>query len=137
MTRCSALFAEAYRERARTLSDPLTAGRFFFIADDAVEHDAAAVEKVLAKNNGEGYGVLAEFRNAIERVATWAPQEIEAAVKQFAEARGLGMGKVAQPVRVAVSGSTVSPPLGLTLTILGRAATLRRIDRTLSLRGDR
>lgn len=129
------LFAEAYRERARTLSDPLIAGRFFFIADDQVEYDAAAVDKVLAKNNGEGYAALADFRRVLDRVEPWSPQEIEAAVKQFAEHRGVGMGKVAQPIRVAVSGGTVSPPLGLTLTILGRAATLRRIDRTLSLRG--
>ena len=44
----------------------------------------------------------------------------------------LGLGKVAQPVRVAVSGSTVSPPIFDTLAILGRDATLARIDRCLA-----
>ena len=47
----------------------------------------------------------------------------------MAEAGGLGLGKVAQPIRVAVSGGSVSPPIDQTLAILGREETLRRLDR--------
>jgi glutamyl-tRNA synthetase len=46
-----------------------------------------------------------------------------------AEERSVGLGKVAQPVRVAVSGGTVSPPIDVTLEILGREETLRRLER--------
>jgi glutamyl-tRNA synthetase len=131
-----ALFAEAYRERAQTLADPLKAGQFFFIADDAVAFDEASVEKNLRKNSGEGLAMLRAIRDIFAAMTTdWTPPRIEAAVKQLAESKSLGMGKVAQPLRVAVTGTAVSPPLGLTLAILGPSSTLSRIDRTLTLFG--
>ena len=55
-----------------------------------------------------------------------------AAITAVAAELGVGLGKVAQPVRVAVSGGTVSPPIDVTLEILGREATLERIDRALA-----
>ncbi len=51
-------------------------------------------------------------------------QALEEAVKKYCETTGLGLGKVAQPIRVAVSGSTVSPPIFETLAFLGRERTL-------------
>ena len=50
----------------------------------------------------------------------------------MAEAGGLALGKVAQPLRVAVSGTAVSPPIDVTLELLGRAKTLARIERALA-----
>jgi len=49
-----------------------------------------------------------------------------------AEERELNLGKLAQPVRIAVSGGPVSPPIDVTLWLLGRDATLARIDRLLA-----
>jgi len=46
--------------------------------------------------------------------------------------KGVGLGKVAQPIRVAVSGGTVSPPIDVTLEILGRGTTLARVDRAIA-----
>ena len=53
----------------------------------------------------------------------------------MAEEKGVGLGKVAQPIRVAVSGGTVSPPIDVTLEILGRETTLQRLDQALALAG--
>jgi glutamyl-tRNA synthetase len=54
-------------------------------------------------------------------------------VKKYCEGTGLALGKVAQPIRVAVSGTMVSPPIFETLTFLGKETTLRRITRCLKV----
>jgi glutamyl-tRNA synthetase len=66
-------------------------------------------------------------------VEPWKAEAIEAAVKGYCEKSGLGLGKVAQPIRVAVSGTTISPPIFQSLELLGREATLKRVDRALEL----
>ena len=53
-------------------------------------------------------------------------------MKAYCERTGLGLGKVAQPIRVAVTGGTVSPPIFESLEFLGRQRTLARIDRCLA-----
>src|SRR6185295_12935553 len=106
-----------------------TLGRFFITLDDQVAYDPKAQKDVLQKNSGEGLAVLAELRKVLLAVDTWVPSEIDLAIKKFADEKKLGMGKVAQPLRVAVSGSTVSPPIGETLAILGKDATLPRPPR--------
>jgi glutamyl/glutaminyl-tRNA synthetase len=71
-------------------------------------------------------------RTSLETVEPWDAAHIEQAVKGFCEQRQLGLGKVAQPIRVAVSGSTISPPIFDTLEFLGKQRTLGRIDRCLA-----
>ncbi len=115
-----------------TLREVDEKSRFMFIADDEVECAADAVDKVLKKNEGQGITALHEVRPILEGVGNWTVQEIENAVKAFCESKQLGLGKVAQPIRVAVSGSAVSPPIFDTLEFLGKPRTLARIDRCLS-----
>ena len=62
----------------------------------------------------------------------WRAGPIHEAVKMVAEAGGLALGKVAQPLRVAVSGTAISPPIDITLELLGRRRSLTRIERALS-----
>ena len=57
---------------------------------------------------------------------------MDAALKALAAELGAGLGKVAQPLRVAVSGSGVSPPIDATLAILGAETVLRRVDRAIN-----
>jgi glutamyl-tRNA synthetase len=59
----------------------------------------------------------------------WTPEAIDSAIAGFVESRGLGMGKVAAPIRVALTGGAVSPPLGESLALLTRGRVLARIDR--------
>jgi glutamyl-tRNA synthetase len=108
--------------------------RFLFVKDEALTWEPEAVEKVLVKNEKQGAMALREVRAVLEG-CEWNATSLEQGVKSFGESRGLGLGKVAQPVRVAVSGTTVSPPIFESLAMLGRERTLRRIDRCLAIVG--
>lgn len=128
-------FAAALQPRSRTLADPTRAdgpGAFALVADDGIDFDEAAVAKWLRRGEPNGLALLGEARTLLAELESFEPQSIEMAVGTFCEERGLGMGKLAQPLRVAVTGRAASPPLGDTLAILGRAATLARIDRCLA-----
>ncbi len=115
----------------RTFADIPAKCGVLFVADDAFPYDPEAVKKVLQKSSGQGLGVLAEMRRRLAS-CPWTNAELEALLKAYCESSGLGMGKVAQPIRVAVTGRTISPPIFDTLTLLGRDKTLARIDRCLA-----
>ena len=129
------LFAAAYQQRSQTLEEPTSLGRFFVLDDEAIDHDPKAVRKVLERNDGEGLKVLAALRQLLAGSVPWQAQHLEQQATSHAEQQGLGMGQVAQPLRVAVSGTTVSPPIFETLEILGEDSTLRRIDHCLEVCG--
>lgn len=122
----------AMRKGFRTLRDVDEPCRFFFLDDDAIAYDPKAVEKVLRKDDGRGLAALRDLRPVLAAVAEpWTAAAIEAAVKPWAQERGLEVNAVAQPLRVAVSGTAVSPPIFDTLDFLGRERTLARVDRCL------
>jgi glutamyl/glutaminyl-tRNA synthetase len=120
----------------RTFADIPTKSGVLFVADDAYEYDENAVKKVLRKNDGAGYEVLEQLREKLAD-CEWSHDALEELIKDYCEQKALGMGKVAQPVRVAVTGKTVSPSIFDTLLILGKEKTLARIDRCLEIYGDR
>jgi glutamyl-tRNA synthetase len=129
------LFARAMKTRCRTLAEasaPGGPGRFALVADDAFVYDPGAVAKWLAKGEPSGLVLLAEARSALAPLEPFTPAAIEAEVARLCAARGLGLGRLAQPLRVALTGTAASPPLGETLAILGRASVLARIDRCLA-----
>ena len=114
----------------RLLREVDEASRFLFVADDAIEYDPDAVEKVLKKNDGAGPDRPARRPRRPRRASPTGPHAaLEQAVKQYCEQKQLGLGKVAQPIRVAVSGTTVSPPIFQSLEFLGKERTLTRIER--------
>lgn len=112
----------AQRERTKTLKEMAQASRFFFT--DAIEFDAKAVAKHLT---ADARSLLGTLRERLAALASWEAAAIHAAIEALATERGVGLGKVAQPVRVAVSGGTVSPPIDATLALLGRERTLARL----------
>ena len=121
----------AMRKGFRVLRDVDEPSRFLFMRDEQIAYEPAAVEKVLKKQ--DGFTVLKDLRPLLAATATWTAAALDAAVKQYSEQKQLGLGKVAQPIRVAVSGSTVSPPIFESLEFLGRERTLARIDRCLAM----
>lgn len=124
--------AAAVRPRCRTFRDARDVLAFAFIDDGAITYEEQAVAKNLTKRvEGEATGLelLPEIAAALERVEPFEPAAIDGAIEGFAAGRGLKMGRVAQPIRVAVTGGAVSPPLGLTLAVLGRERTLARLRR--------
>ncbi|MFA9444799.1 glutamate--tRNA ligase [Egicoccus sp. AB-alg6-2] len=95
---------------------------------DAVDFDADSVAKVFGKAGS------VEAIEAAQRVladADWDLGAIEAALRGLPEELGIGFGKVAQPIRVAVTGSSVSPPLFESIELLGRERTLDRLSAAL------
>jgi glutamyl-tRNA synthetase len=99
---------------------------------DAVSYDDAAVEKVL--RNELGGKVLAAVPAALADCA-WDAEAVEAALRALAQELEVGFGKLAQPVRVAVTGTTVSPPLFGTIVLLGRERVLARLATAAALAG--
>ena len=100
-----------------------------FFSDDIV-YDEAAVAKVL--RNELGGRVLAAVPVALAE-CTWDEETIEGALRVLAQELEVGFGKLAQPVRVAVTGTTVSPPLFGTLVLLGRDRVLARLATAAAL----
>jgi glutamyl-tRNA synthetase len=125
-------FAAAVKPRARTLAEPSAPGgpgRFAVVADDGFAYDAKAVEKLLRKGEPSGLALLPDLAKRLAALPVFAPEAIEAEVAAFAQERGVKLGVPAQALRTAVTGAGASPPLGATLVILGREATLARIAR--------
>ncbi|GAB4197865.1 MAG: hypothetical protein Kow00105_11900 [Phycisphaeraceae bacterium] len=123
-----ATFAKMYQARSQTLDTPAELGRFFFVDPD--DYDPKAVRKNLLKNDNEGLNVLREFRGVLERCDDWTADTLHKLIETYvAEEQLKNMGSVAQPLRVALTGSAVSPEIGPTLELLGKDTVLRRIDR--------
>jgi glutamyl-tRNA synthetase len=110
------------KQRAKTLVE-LADSAQFYIAERPLTLTDKAVEQV----SGDNAAVLAELAEALRPFDAWQAESIEAEVRQFAEKRGIKLGKVAQPLRAALSGSTVSPPIFEVAEILGKTETLARI----------
>jgi glutamyl-tRNA synthetase len=104
---------------------------FLFVPDESIVIRSDA-EKVLLKNERQGLESLKSVRTVLAGVTDWNAHALEAAIKSHCESTGAALGKVAQPIRVAVSGSTISPPIFQTLEFLGKERALRRMDRCLA-----
>jgi len=119
-------------EGARTLAEIEHKSRFLFIDCDKIEYNEKDVEKVLLKNNGEGLAMLGELKNRLLKLQTVSEKAIEDMLRGLAEERKTGLGKVAQPLRLAICGTTVSLPIFGSVDMLGVEETIKRIDRTMS-----
>jgi glutamyl/glutaminyl-tRNA synthetase len=127
-----ALFAQAYHPRSRTLDEPVALAAFLFQRTDEIAYDGKVVTKTLHKNEAEGLKLLAAIKPALAAVDPWTPAAIHAALEAFTTAHALkNIGAVGQPLRVAVTGHGVSPPIDQTLALLGKAETLARIAHCL------
>jgi glutamyl-tRNA synthetase len=104
-----------------------------FLPDEALQYDRAAVKQSLLKGDGQGIKVLTEIMGRLAGLTEWTAPRLDELIRGYAEEHGLGLGKVAQPLRVAVTGTTVSPQIGDTLALLGRERTLARISRALEM----
>lgn len=117
----------AFRERARTLAEMADMARWVYSRGISLD------EKAAAKHLGpDGKPVLDAVRKQLESLPGWETAALDTVVKTVSEQLGVGMGKVAQPVRVAVTGNTVSPGIGETLSIVGRAEVMARLDAALT-----
>ena len=116
-------------EGTRTLADVERKCRFLFLGNDEIEYDEKAVRKVLLKSGG--LGVLAIVRDKLAAMNELTEQAIEDMLRSLAEEKQVGLGKVAQPLRVAICGTTISLPIFDSVEMLGKESALKRMDNTL------
>lgn len=117
---------KAQRERAKTLVEMAENSAIFYRDFDSYNEKDAA--KHLKPENTE---LLRGLRERLVVLPDWTAEAVHEVINQTAEEYGLKLGKVAQPVRVAVVGRAVSPPIDITLALLGRERTLARLDAAL------
>jgi glutamyl-tRNA synthetase len=118
--------ANAQRERARTLSEMAHNSLFFFRPVDSYD-DKAARKNLTA----ETQPMLQALQLAFQSLSQWDAGSVHDVITTVAQRFGVALGKVAQPLRVAVSGVAVSPPIDVTVALLGRTITCERIERAL------
>ena len=122
-----AAVAKAQQERAKTLKEMAQNSVFFFVEPKA--YDEKAAKKNLTVESAEALQAVVQKLSALGQ---WKAAAIHDAVNEVASELTLGLGKVAQPIRVAVSGTSVSPPIDVTLEVLGREVTLARLSRAIA-----
>ena len=121
------MLVEALRERSLNLVQLADGALFAWQAPAA--YAEAAVKKWMPAASKAGFEQLIA---ALEALSSFEPADIEASVKSVLESSGLGLGKLAQPVRIALTGDAVSPPIYETIAVVGQAETLRRMRAALS-----
>jgi glutamyl-tRNA synthetase len=120
--------AEGFQERAQTLMQMATSARYCYEDFDAI--DPAAAKKHLRPVTLEP---LKAVRDNLAGLAEWTKEAIARVVEQTAESFEIKMGKLGQPIRVAVTGGGVSPPIDVTVHLVGRERTLRRLDHAIEI----
>jgi len=111
------------KERARTLVE-LADSAYYIVADRPLTLD----EKATAILDADARGILKALLPGLRAVGDWSAANAEQAVRAYADAAGLKLGKVAQPLRAALTGRSTSPGVFDVLAVLGRDESLARIS---------
>jgi len=117
------------KERAKTLKE-LSENALFYFAERPLSFESKAREQLGAA----GKAALQSYKARIE-AADWTRDALESAARQAAEAAGIKLGQLAQPLRAALTGRTTSPPIFEVMEVLGREESLARIADGLVLPG--
>lgn len=118
---------QSQQERAKSLVEMADNSVFFY--RDPAEFNEKDAKKHLT---GDILIALQEYRDSLEALVDWSREPIHQLIIDTAEKHDLKLGQLAQPVRVAVAGRAVSPPIDQTLTLLGKQSTLARLDKALN-----
>lgn len=116
------------RERSKTLLEMAKAAKYFYM--DPEGYDVQASERHFSS---ESAIVLGKLEVVLSQLTTWDADGLRQTISKFASDNGLKMGKVGMPLRVAVTGGTDSPDIGVTLQLVGQSAVLRRMHTALNV----
>lgn len=111
------------KTRARDLDELAEGAAFLFKT-----RPLALTEKAEALLDGDARAILGRIADRLQAEKNWTTEALEATTKALAEELGLGLGKLAQPMRAALTGTTTSPGIFDVLVLLGREEALARID---------
>ena len=117
---------KAQAERAKTLHEMAEKSRYFY---GDIQYNEEAVKKNLTV---DVIPALQALREGFATLAEWNKEAIHQVLQNVSEKLAVKLGKIAQPLRVAVTGDTVSPPIDITLALLGREKSLARVDAALN-----
>jgi len=118
--------ADGFRERAETLVQMVESARYCY--EDFEEIDAKAAKKNLRPVIQEP---LKAARGELAELPEWSKEAIADTIEKTAARFDINMGKLGQPIRVSVTGGSVSPPIDVTLWLVGRERTIARLDQAL------
>ena len=116
------------QERSKNLLDLVDGARFFYVAP--TEYQAKAVKKNFKEATA---ALLAHFVQRAEALPEWTSESVHALIADVCETASVKMGALAQPIRILLAGVPVSPPIDVTLELLGREESLRRIQKGMEL----
>jgi glutamyl-tRNA synthetase len=119
---------QTLQPRSKTLKEMAQGARFYYL--DPVEFEEKAVKKFLTPTT---LPVLTACSLGIQALATYTQESLEALFKQVMDNTGLKFGKIAQPLRVALTGTTVSPGIFEMLLALGQEKAVQRIDQAVQM----
>ncbi len=117
---------DLYRQRASTINELV--GSILYCFQDFSDYDQKAAQKVLKQ---EALEPLRQLHHQLSGLENWDAQSIHAVIEAITETLGVGMGKVGQPLRVAVTGGSFSPPIDQTVELLGKERSISRIERAI------
>jgi len=119
---------ETLQPRSKTLVEMAASARFYYV--EAPDLDEKAAAKFLTPDSA---GILSQAADAMEGLSDFTQENLEAVFKKIMADHNLGFGKIAQPLRVAVTGTTVSPGIFEMLLALGKDKTVFRIRRAVAV----
>ncbi len=127
-----ATLAELLRisEGARTLEDVENKCNFIMLKADTIVFDEKAYKKVMAKDGVAE--ILEEVRDRFNAIDDWQGPALHKVIEDMCVEKEIGMGKVAQPIRVAITGTMVSPAIDASLVMLGKEETISRIENAIA-----
>ena len=115
---------KAQCERTKTLREMAERSRYFY-------EDIFLSEEMKTHFSVEIRPVLAQMCDRLKALSQWTKEAIHAALAETAEQHELKLGKLAQPLRIALTGGMVSPPIDMTIWLIGRERTIERLNRVI------
>lgn len=112
---------KAQAERTKTLREMAERSRYFY-------ESVQVGDQLLPHVTPELLPALSMLRDRLAQIEEWTKESIHEVLASTAEIHGLKLGKIAQPVRIALTGGTVSPPVDLTMVLIGQVRVLERLE---------
>lgn len=111
-------------DRCKTLVEICDNSRYFY--EEAIAYDEAAEQKYIT---ADAIVLLREFASKLASLQDWHRESLHHCLKEFVKEKNIGFGSLAQPLRVVMTGTTMSPSMDATLELIGKKRVLERLDR--------
>jgi len=120
------MLVDSLRERAETLKEMADKCGWFFAADDSISPDENQKKKAFTDQNRAAYD---DFVSRLSSLTEWTEKSVDDSLSAVLQSHNLGIGKLGPAIRLALTGTPASPPLGALFVTLGKSSSLRRLER--------